>query len=68
LVKLDEIIFNCVIDACFKFGDFNKAIQLYRDMQAEKIRPSSVTYGIMIKGYGAFKAIDQALALYGEMV
>ena len=58
LVKLDEIIFNCVIDACFKFGDFNKAVALFKDMQNERIKPTSVTYGIMIKGYGAFKAID----------
>jgi len=52
LVKMDEIIYNCVIDACFRFGDYQKAVTLYRDMVSANVRPSSVTYGIMIKGYG----------------
>jgi pentatricopeptide repeat domain-containing protein 1 len=61
LIKLDEVLYNCVIDVCFKLGDCNKAINLYKNMISDGLKPSAITYGIMIKGFGMFKAIDLAL-------
>lgn len=67
LAKDDEILFNCVIDACFKFGDYQKAIQTYQDMLDNDIVPSAITYGIMIKGYGQFKSLESAIKIYQRM-
>lgn len=67
LAKGDEILFNCVIDACFKFGDYQKAVQIYQDMLENDIKPSAVTYGIMIKGYGQFKSLENAMKIYERM-
>lgn len=68
LVKGDEILYNCVIDACFKFGDYYQALQVYHDMLSFDIKPSAVTYGIMIKGYGQFKKLEKVLELYEKMI
>jgi pentatricopeptide repeat domain-containing protein 1 len=51
-VKPDEILYNCLIDACVRFKDVNRAVAVFHQMGMEKIRPSSVTYGILIKAYG----------------
>lgn len=67
LAKGDEILFNCVIDACFKSGDYQKAVQIYQDMLDNEIKPSAITYGIMIKGYGQFKCLDHAMKIYEIM-
>lgn len=67
LAKGDEILFNCVIDACFKYGDYKKAVQIYQDMLENDVKPSSITYGIMIKGYGQFKSLDNAMKIYEIM-
>ena len=66
-VKIDEVIYNCVIDACFKFGNYQKAVFLYDDMIKSDIKPSNVTYGIMIKGYGQYKNLSDALKSYEKM-
>ena len=67
MIKGDEILFNCVIDACFKFGDYQKAVQIYQDMIENEIKPSAITYGIMIKGYGQFKSLENAMKIYEKM-
>mmetsp|Transcript_70675 Transcript_70675/g.106927 ORF Transcript_70675/g.106927 Transcript_70675/m.106927 type:complete len:125 (+) Transcript_70675:665-1039(+) len=67
VVKIDEILYNCVIDACFKFGDYSKAVKLLNEMIDSNVKPSAITYGIMIKGYGQYKFLDNALAIYQKM-
>lgn len=51
-VKPDEILYNCLIDACVRFNDLQRAMLVFNQMQAEGISPSSVTYGIIIKSFG----------------
>ena len=67
LAKGDEVLYNCIMDTCLYFRQLNKAEQLFREMQLRGVKPSSVTYGILIKGYGQFKRLDLALKKYGEM-
>jgi pentatricopeptide repeat domain-containing protein 1 len=31
------------------------------------VAPSGITYGIMIKGYGKYKCLDNALSIYLQM-
>lgn len=50
--KADEILYNSLIDACVKFNEINKSLQLFSEMKKKHIEPSSVTYGILIKAYG----------------
>ena len=51
-VKPDEILYNCLIDACVRFNDVNRAVAIFHEMQISGVKPSSVTYGILIKAYG----------------
>lgn len=51
-VKPDEILYNCLIDACVRFRDVNRAVAVFQQMSMEGVRPSAVTYGILIKAYG----------------
>lgn len=51
-LKPDEILYNCLIDACVRFHDINRAVAVFNEMQMARIEPSSVTFGILIKAYG----------------
>lgn len=51
-MKPDEILYNCLIDACVRFHDVHRAVAVFQEMQFSNIKPSSVTYGILIKAYG----------------
>ena len=50
--KPDEILYNCIMDACLRFNKVDKMLELYKEMLDYNIIPSSVTCGIVIKGYG----------------
>lgn len=65
--KFDEVLFNTLIDTCFKLGDYNKAVGFYNEMAKANVKPSAVTYAIMIKGYGLFKNLRGALEIYAKM-
>ncbi len=56
-VKPDEILYNCLIDACVRFNDLTRAMKVFYQMQEEGISPSSVTYGIIIKSFGQVNRI-----------
>lgn len=51
-VRPDEILYNCLIDVCVRFRDLNRAIEVFNQMKLHDAKPSSVTYGILIKAYG----------------
>ena len=40
------------MDTCIHFKKFDKALELFNQMKARRIEPSSITYGILIKGFG----------------
>lgn len=66
-VAPDEILFNCLIDACVRVGDVKKAVDVFIQMKDSSIEPSSVTYGIMIKAYGQANMLQRALDSFKEM-
>jgi pentatricopeptide repeat protein len=45
----DEILFNCLIDACVKYNNLDKAKETYKQMCTLGVIPSPVTFGILIK-------------------
>jgi pentatricopeptide repeat protein len=65
--KPDEILYNCIMDACLRFEKIDKMMELYDEMIFEKIKPSSITCGIIIKAYGMKGKLTKALEVYEEM-
>ena len=65
--KPDEILYNCIMDACLRFNKVDKMLELYKEMLENNISPSSVTCGIVIKGYGMKGNVESALNVYQHM-
>ena len=65
--KPDEILYNCIMDACLRFNKVDKMLELYKEMIDSNITPSSVTCGIVIKGYGMKGDVNSALKVYDHM-
>ena len=65
--KPDEILYNCIMDACLRFNQVDKMLELYKEMFENGINCSSVTYGIVIKAYGMKGDVDSALKIYEKM-
>ena len=65
--KPDEILYNCIMDACLRFNKVDKMLELYKEMIDNNIMPSSVTCGIVIKGYGMKGDVESALKVYQHM-
>jgi pentatricopeptide repeat protein len=66
--KPDEILFNCVIDACVKFDDISKALETYNEMLKLGIKPSSITYTTLIRGFGNLKNFEGVMSIYEKVV
>merc|ERR1712202_52417 len=47
-MELDEILFNSILDGCSKNNKYKEAMQVYEDMLTAQIKPSNVTYSILI--------------------
>ena len=65
--KPDEILYNCIMDACLRFNQVDKMLELYKEMLDNGITLSSVTCGIVIKAYGMKGDVDSALKIYENM-
>jgi pentatricopeptide repeat protein len=65
--KPDEILYNCIMDACLRFGEYNKMMEVYEEMCEFQVKPSSITCGIIIKAYGMNGMLDKALEVYQNM-
>jgi pentatricopeptide repeat protein len=66
-LKVDEVLYNSVLDTCIKFNKVELAENLFRDMKEQAIKPSIITYSIMIKGCGLIYNYDKAVELFREM-
>ena len=65
--KPDEILYNCIMDACLRFGKIDKMLEMYEEMIRSGIKPSSITCGIVIKAYGMKGDLKSALNIYYKM-
>ena len=59
--KPDEILYNCIMDACLRFNKIDKMLEMYEEMIKNNIKPSSITCGIVIKAYGMKGDIKSAM-------
>lgn len=65
--RIDDVLFNTLIDAAAYYQDFGKLQITLETMRKQKVKPSIVTYGILIKAYGQNNMIERALEIYKEM-
>ena len=65
--KPDEILYNCIMDACLRFNKIDKMLEMYQEMVQIGIKPSSITCGIVIKAYGMKGDLNSALNIYYKM-
>jgi len=52
------------MDSCINFKEFNLIDKLYNEMMQYGLKPTEVTYGIMIKAYGKSGNISKANDLF----
>jgi len=64
--KLDETLYNTIIDSYAKNNDEANAIKIFQDMKAFKIPISVVTYGVLIKLYININNNSKAFELFEE--
>lgn len=72
----DEVLFNCLLDMCVRFRDLDAALYLFQQMKsggsswrrASSAKPSAVTYGILIKAYGAANMLDESFTMFRDML
>jgi len=65
-VQIDDVLYNCLIDVCIHFKDMDKAIEAYNNMVKHEIYPKTITFGILIKGYGMNGQLDKAIELFDK--
>ena len=66
-IKPDEILYNCIIDTCVKYGKMEQAEVVFNDMKDAMINPSKITYAIMIRGHGNDYNLSKAFQIFHEM-
>lgn len=62
--KPDEILYNCLLDLCVRYRDTTTAIKIFDAMRGQDLKPSSVTYGILIKAFGQINKLDRAFQMF----
>merc|ERR1719443_2168322 len=62
-LKPDEIVFNSLITGCAKLGRAQLGKQLLADMIASGVRPSNVTFSILVRMCHQSKNLDDAVML-----
>jgi pentatricopeptide repeat protein len=62
--KPDEILYNCLLDLCVRYKDTNTAVKIFDQMKAYELKPSSITYGILIKAFGLDNKLDRAFSMF----
>ena len=59
----DEILYNCLLDACVSTKKFDKALELFHEMP----KHDEISYNTLIKGFSQSKQIEKALEMLKSM-
>lgn len=46
----DEILYNCLLDACISAKQLDRALTLFEDMKKSDCKPDEISYNTVIKG------------------
>lgn len=60
-------VYNAVMHACSKAGDFDRMLQVFQDMKDLRMRPSIVTFSTLISAYASIGDVEKALQFVDEM-
>ncbi len=63
----DEVLYNCLMDACVKFGETARAVSVFKEMSRAGVAPGAVTHGILIRAYGQSGQLGNALRTFNKM-
>lgn len=66
-IQADEVLYNSLLDGCCKANEIEMALKVFRNMEILKIKPSNVTYSILVKIYGKQRNLTKALGVLEEM-
>ena len=61
--KPDQIIYNCILDACITYEKFDKLDEIYKEMQ----NIDTITYNILIKSCSKTKKFNKGIEIFEEM-
>merc|ERR1740138_1488651 len=62
-LECDEIVYNSLLEGCVKAGDLQLGLKLFTEMRQRNVRPSSVTFSILVKLLSRSGRLDLALHL-----
>jgi pentatricopeptide repeat protein len=63
-VKVSQVAYNTLIDACCRVADMDGASRLFQDMVSHQATPDLITYSTLIKGYCLCGDMDQGMQLF----
>merc|ERR1719316_2357618 len=63
-VKISQVAYNTLIDACCRVADMDGASRLFQDMVSHQATPDLITYSTLIKGYCLCGDMDQGMQLF----
>ena len=66
-IQPDEVLYNSLLDGCCKCNELTMALKVFENMKSLRIKPSNVTFSILIKIYGKQKQIAKALLVLDDM-
>lgn len=66
--KLDEALFNTILDVCSKYEMYEAMNYFYGVMVAKGIKESIITFGILLKSYSKKMSFDQAFKIFEKMI
>lgn len=64
---MDEVLYNSLLDGLLKSQDYDKMFLLYKMMVEDNVKPSNVTYSILIRLHNNTQQLDKGLELLNQM-
>jgi len=64
----DEIMLNTVLETCIKHGEFQRLQDILSRYGHQSMQPSTHTYAVLIRAYGALKLVDGCYKIWNELV
>ncbi|KAJ9546179.1 hypothetical protein OSB04_025886 [Centaurea solstitialis] len=66
-IKPDIITYNTLLSACSRDSNLAEAVEIYKDLEANRCQPDLWTYNAMLSVYGRCGLCDEAEALFNEI-
>jgi len=65
--KPDDIVFNTLLNGCFKQSNVELGERLFAEMLSVSVKPTAVTFSILVKLYGKARMLDKAFQMIDDM-